>query len=114
MLSGVRVRFWHYFPTRDHDCRRISQPLLDVLCAEYRSSEVVARKRVNANSANPLPEGRDLLNSEATAFVCQNFTCQMPATEGSALVAQLGGNKVIVCRFAWKQFYAVTKQNRPL
>jgi uncharacterized protein YyaL (SSP411 family) len=39
----------------------------------------------------PLMEGRTAINGTATAYVCQNYACQMPVTEAAALAAQLEG-----------------------
>ncbi len=66
-----------------------SQALLDVVFGEYRPNQVVAWKRANAASAIPLLEGRKVLNGQATAYVCENFACQMPVTEAEALNQQL-------------------------
>jgi uncharacterized protein YyaL (SSP411 family) len=65
--------------------------LLDVVFGEYRPNQVVALKSEGAESAIPLMEEREAKDGKATAFVCQNFACQMPVTEGEALAAQLVG-----------------------
>jgi len=38
---------------------------------------------------SPLLEGRDLMDGKPTAYVCQNYTCQLPVTEPEDLVKQL-------------------------
>jgi len=37
----------------------------------------------------PLLEGRGLVDGKATAYVCQNYVCQLPVTDAEALAAQL-------------------------
>ena len=37
----------------------------------------------------PLLENRAMLNGNPTAFVCQNYICQLPVTDATALAAQL-------------------------
>lgn len=66
-----------------------AQPLLDVVFGEYRSSQVVAWKAAGAESVIPLLEGREMIDGKATAFVCQNFACQMPTTQAEELGRQL-------------------------
>lgn len=41
----------------------------------------------------PLLAGRELVNGKATAYVCHNFTCQLPATTSEDLTKQLYGDK---------------------
>ncbi|MCZ6669018.1 MAG: thioredoxin domain-containing protein, partial [Gammaproteobacteria bacterium] len=38
---------------------------------------------------NPLLEGREMLNGKPTAYVCQNYVCQLPATDAQSLRDQL-------------------------
>lgn len=52
---------------------------------DYRPNQVVAWKRTNADSAIPLLEGRELRDEKPTAYVCQNFACQLPVTEAEGL-----------------------------
>lgn len=68
-----------------------AQPLLDVVFAEYRPNQVVAYARDADASAIPLLEERSTQDGKATAYVCENFACQMPVTETEALKAQLNG-----------------------
>jgi uncharacterized protein YyaL (SSP411 family) len=42
-----------------------------------------------ANGMSPLLDGRDLVDGKPTAYVCENYACQMPVTEAAALAAQL-------------------------
>ena len=37
----------------------------------------------------PLLEGRGMVNGQPTAYVCQNYVCQLPVTEPGPLLAQL-------------------------
>ena len=37
----------------------------------------------------PLLEGRGMVNGQPTAYVCQNYVCQLPVTEAGPLLAQL-------------------------
>jgi uncharacterized protein YyaL (SSP411 family) len=39
--------------------------------------------------AMPLLEGRTLVNSQATAFVCEGYTCKQPVTRAEDLASQL-------------------------
>lgn len=69
-----------------------AQPLLDVVFGEYRPNEVVAWKRAGADSAIPLLEGREMLHGKASAYVCENFSCQMPGTDPEVLARQLNNS----------------------
>lgn len=65
--------------------------LLDVVFEQYCPNQVVAWKRANEDSAIPLLEGREMLDGKATAYVCQNFACQLPVNNADALSVQLSG-----------------------
>jgi len=39
----------------------------------------------------PLLEGRGVVDSRLTAYVCRNYACELPATDAEALRRQLGG-----------------------
>ncbi|MEN8243121.1 MAG: thioredoxin domain-containing protein [Chloroflexota bacterium] len=43
-----------------------------------------------ADSAPPLLQGRPLIESQTTAYLCQNFTCQQPTSDPDILQDQLG------------------------
>ena len=43
----------------------------------------------DGESANPLLEGRYMIDGRPTAYVCENFACQMPVTDPEALGEQL-------------------------
>ncbi|MCH8235959.1 MAG: hypothetical protein IIC29_07525 [Chloroflexi bacterium] len=40
-------------------------------------------------SPTPLLEGRGMLNGAPTAYVCENYACQLPVNDPAALAAQL-------------------------
>ena len=44
-----------------------------------------------AASGIPLLEGRGLVDGKPTAYVCENYACQLPVTDPEALSAQLTG-----------------------
>lgn len=44
--------------------------------------------------AIPLLAGRVQLDGKPTAYVCENFACQLPVTEPEALARQLDGRDV--------------------
>ena len=41
------------------------------------------------SSGLPLLEGRGLVDGQPTAYVCENYACQLPVTDAAALAAQL-------------------------
>jgi uncharacterized protein YyaL (SSP411 family) len=47
----------------------------------------VARRA--SDSTIPLLQGRAQIDGRATAYVCQNFACELPVTEPGALAEQL-------------------------
>jgi uncharacterized protein YyaL (SSP411 family) len=63
--------------------------LLQVVFREYCPNQVVAVGRPTEASPIPLLEGRAQIDGRATAYVCQNFACQLPVTEPAALARQL-------------------------
>ena len=65
------------------------QALLGVVRDGYRPNQVVASAPVDRASAIPLLVDRPALDGQATAYVCQHFTCQQPVTDAAALRAQL-------------------------
>ena len=44
-----------------------------------------------ASSGLPLLEGRGMVDSKPTAYVCENYACQLPVTDAESLAAQLAG-----------------------
>jgi uncharacterized protein YyaL (SSP411 family) len=64
--------------------------LLGVVRDGYRPFHVVALGAPGAQvPAVPLLQDRGLVNNHAAAYVCRDFACQAPVTEGEALRAQL-------------------------
>jgi len=66
-----------------------SGDLLAVVQSAYRTNQVVAVGGMEPNPPIPLLAQRAQVNGRATAFVCQNFACQLPVTDAAALQAQL-------------------------
>lgn len=64
-----------------------ARALLDVVFSAYRPNQVVALG--DETSPVPLLRGRTRLNGQPTAYVCRNFTCQLPVTEPADLAKQL-------------------------
>ncbi|MEP7158179.1 MAG: thioredoxin domain-containing protein [Chloroflexota bacterium] len=63
-----------------------AHPLLAVVRATYRPFSVIAAGR---DGAVPLLADRPLRDGKATAYVCRNFACRAPVTDGADLAAQL-------------------------
>jgi hypothetical protein len=67
-----------------------TQALLRVVRDGYRPFQVVALGMPDTqSSAIPLLQNRGLVDGQAAAYVCRNFTCQAPVTEPERLRAQL-------------------------
>jgi uncharacterized protein YyaL (SSP411 family) len=66
-----------------------SRELLNGVFGEYRPNQVVAWKGEGAESEIPLLKGREAIDGKATAYVCQDFACQMPVTDADILTGQL-------------------------
>jgi len=66
-----------------------TRALLNVVRAGYRPHQVVALGRPGEQQRVPLMAGRAPLDGHATAFVCENFACNLPVTNPEALKAQL-------------------------
>jgi len=67
-------------------------PLLAETWRKYIPNKVVApgfAEDSEAAQITPLLLSRPRINNQATAYVCENFTCQQPVTDISALTAQL-------------------------
>jgi uncharacterized protein YyaL (SSP411 family) len=61
-----------------------TRALLDVCTNRYRPYQIIA---VGTSTADiPLLQGRRQLESQPTAYVCTDFTCQSPVTEPDALL----------------------------
>jgi hypothetical protein len=69
-----------------------TQALLGVVNRAFRPNLVLASatpEDTTAQAAIPLLQERPQREGKATAYVCQNFTCQAPVTEPETLAAQL-------------------------
>jgi uncharacterized protein len=71
-----------------------TQALVHTIFSRFLPNKVVALREPGAAGeraaqAIPLLADRPQLQGKATAYVCQNFTCQLPVTEPEALAAQL-------------------------
>ena len=67
-------------------------PLLQETWRKYLPNKVVAPGLINdasASSSIPLLQNRPLIDSRATAYVCQNYTCKQPVTNAADLQSQL-------------------------
>ena len=68
------------------------KPLLELVWHKYLPNKVVAAGTSDdseALEAMPLLQNRPLIDGKATAYVCQNYTCQHPVTDSDALAMQL-------------------------
>ena len=76
-----------------------TQALLDTVFSRFLPNKVVVgtdagreqegTDTLAAAEGIPLLEGRGKLDGKATAYVCENYTCQLPVTDPAALAAQL-------------------------
>ncbi len=66
-----------------------SRELVAVAAGGFHPARVVARGAEPAVSVVPLLAERVRLDDRPTAYVCRNFACQLPVTEGQALALQL-------------------------
>src|SRR6185369_14574578 len=64
-------------------------PLLSETWRRYLPNKVVAPSFSNETATIPLLENRQPINGRATAYVCENYSCQQPVTDVSALANQL-------------------------
>ncbi|RLT43395.1 MAG: thioredoxin domain-containing protein [Chloroflexi bacterium] len=62
-----------------------TQALLGVVYRRYLPHTVVALKRPDEENPLPLLEGRGLVDGKPAAYVCENFACKLPVTDGEAL-----------------------------
>jgi uncharacterized protein len=70
-----------------------TQALLRVVNRNYLPNKVlmvVTPDIVAANPDIPLLAGKEMVNGEATAYVCDNFVCRSPVTSPITLAGQLG------------------------
>ena len=76
-------------PREDPDTRS----LLREVFSRYLPNRVVAGAsgESSAPAPSPLLEGRGMVNGRPTAYVCENYACQLPVNGPEALAAQLDG-----------------------
>ena len=71
-----------------------TQELLTVVFGEYLPNKVVAGWDPSAPGASaadiPLLDGRGLVDGQPAAYVCEHYTCQLPAKDAATLAQQLG------------------------
>ena len=66
--------------------------LLNTVFGNYLANRVVVGASGEASgSALPLLESRGMVDGVPTAYVCENYACQLPVTGPEALAAQLNG-----------------------
>ncbi len=70
-----------------------TQGLLEVVHSRYLPNKVLAGSEPDSlargSGATPLLESRQQVGGSPTAYVCQNYVCQLPVTEPEALAIQL-------------------------
>ena len=64
-------------------------PLNPALSRRSRGRSTKSAQRGDGGISIPLLEGRDMLNGQPTAYVCQNYACRLLVTDPEALAAQL-------------------------
>lgn len=69
-----------------------TQALLAMLFQSFLPNKVVVVRQPDAESTlqTPLLNGREQINGQATAYVCQNYVCRLPVTTPAALQEELG------------------------
>ncbi len=63
--------------------------LLSEVFRRYLPNRVLVGSDGPAGSALPLLAGRDRIDGQAAAYVCESYVCRLPVTEPGALAAQL-------------------------
>ena len=70
-----------------------TQSLLEVIYGGYLPNKLVVGRDPSAPGQGsfevPLLEGRGMISGRPTAYVCENYACQLPVTEPEALAGQL-------------------------
>ncbi len=68
-----------------------TKQLLDTVFTRYLPNKVVVGSPGTAtgDEAIPLLQDRGMIDGKPTAYVCQNYACQLPVTDQQALAAQL-------------------------
>ena len=68
--------------------------LLRTVNVRYLANRVIVgaeSESAATQSGLPLLEGRGMMGGKPTAYVCENYTCQLPVTDPEALASQLAG-----------------------
>jgi len=69
-----------------------TQALLRVAYGRYLPNRaIVGTDAPIADNTGPLLTGRELIDGRPTAYVCENYACQLPVTHPDALAQQLDG-----------------------
>ena len=68
-----------------------TKQLLDTVFTRYLPNKVVVGAPGPAPGNQPIPllQDRGMVDDKPTAYVCQNYACQLPVTDERALSAQL-------------------------
>jgi len=66
-----------------------TQALLDGVRCRYLPNTVLALKRPDEEGSLPLLVGREMVDGKATAYVCENYACQLPVTNVEELEEQI-------------------------
>ncbi len=66
-----------------------TQALLAEVRRRYLPNAVVALKRPGEENPLPLLAGRDLIDGQPAAYVCEHYACQLPVTAPEALAKLL-------------------------
>ena len=84
-------------PTEDPATKR----LMTTVFGRYLANRVVVggdgeksrQPLVTKRGATPIPllESRGIVDGKPTAYVCENYACQLPVTDSEELAAQLSG-----------------------
>jgi uncharacterized protein YyaL (SSP411 family) len=59
----------------------------------YLPHTVVALARPGEESMLPLLQNRGLVDGKPAAYVCENYVCRLPVTDGEALARLLDGKR---------------------
>jgi uncharacterized protein YyaL (SSP411 family) len=83
MLAGLD---FHIGPSKEIAIVGPSEPLVAILRQHYIPRSVVA---AGAGNQIPLLRDRPLIDGKATAYICENYTCQQPVTDPASFEKQL-------------------------
>jgi uncharacterized protein YyaL (SSP411 family) len=70
-----------------------TQALLTEVRGRYLPYTVVALARPGEESMLPLLQNRGLVDGKPAAYVCENYVCRLPVTDGEALARLLDGKR---------------------